>query len=127
MGPKEGGSEKVWEWGAALTSRLRSFETEMLASAYNRHFEFAYYHPLLLFNPALRDCLAGKLRPGNVHSAENWEKVLLSEIERQQKLGEALRESPCPEEAEVAPFLARPPAPFGLRWARRRRSGWKKR
>jgi len=25
------GSEKIWERGAALTSRLRSFETEMLA------------------------------------------------------------------------------------------------
>jgi hypothetical protein len=33
------------------------------------------------------DCLAGKLRPGNVHSAEDWEEVLLPEIERQQGLG----------------------------------------
>ncbi len=31
--------------------------------------------------------LEAKLRPGNVHSAENWEEVLLPEIERQQKLG----------------------------------------
>jgi len=31
--------------------------------------------------------LAGKLRPGNVHSAEDWEEVLLPEIERQQGLG----------------------------------------
>ena len=39
----------------------------------------------LLFN---RDgnCLAAKLRPGNVHSAEGWEELLLPEIERQQKL-----------------------------------------
>jgi len=28
-----------------------------------------------------------KLRPGNVHSAEDWEEVLLPEIERQQELG----------------------------------------
>jgi hypothetical protein len=33
------------------------------------------------------DCLAAKLRSGNAHSAENWEELLLPEIERQQKLG----------------------------------------
>ena len=31
--------------------------------------------------------MAAKLRPGNVHSAEGWEELLLPEIERQQKLG----------------------------------------
>jgi hypothetical protein len=126
------GSERIWERGAALTSRLQSFETELLAqednlaglaainreliakaegidspqhvvldmdsteipvygqqehSAYNGHFESTCYHPLLLFNRE-GDCLAGKLRPGNVHSAEDWEELLLPEIERQQKLGQ---------------------------------------
>ena len=33
------------------------------------------------------DCLAAKLRPGNVHSAKGWKELLLPEIERQQKLG----------------------------------------
>jgi hypothetical protein len=33
------------------------------------------------------DCLAAKLRPGNAHSADGWEDMLLPEIERQQKLG----------------------------------------
>jgi len=33
------------------------------------------------------DCLAVRLRPGNVHSAEDWETVLLPEIKRQQKQG----------------------------------------
>jgi len=125
------GSEKTWDRGAALTSRLQTFETEMLAeednfrslarinreliakaeaidtpqrivldidsteipvygqqenSAYNGHFESTCYHPLLLFNRE-GDCLAAKLRPGNVHSAEDWEELLLPEIERQQKLG----------------------------------------
>ena len=125
------GSEKIWERGAALTSRLQSFETELLAeegnlaglatinreliakaetlespqrvvldmdsteipvygqqehSAYNGHFESTCYHPLLLFNRE-GDCLAAKLRPGNVHSADGWEELLLPEIERQQKLG----------------------------------------
>ena len=125
------GSEKIWERGAALTSRLQSFETELLTqdenlaglaainrdliaraeamdspqrtvldmdsteipvygqqeqSAYNGHFESSCYHPLLLFNRE-GDCLAAKLRPGNVHSAKDWEELLLPEIERQQKLG----------------------------------------
>jgi hypothetical protein len=125
------GSEKLWDRGAALTSRLQTFETEMLAekenfaglgrlnrtligraeamdsacravldmdsteipvygeqeqTAYNGHFESTCYHPLLLFNRE-GDCLAAKLRPGNVHSAEDWKELLLPEIERQQKLG----------------------------------------
>jgi hypothetical protein len=125
------GSQKIWDRGAALTSRLQTFETEMLAgegnfsglarlnreligkaealnsptrtvldmdsteipvygeqeqSAYNGHFESTCYHPLLLFNRE-GDCLAAKLRTGNVHSAKDWEELLLPEIERQQRRG----------------------------------------
>jgi hypothetical protein len=125
------GSEKVLERGAALTSRLQSFETELLTqaenlaglatlnrelvakgkaidsrrrvvldmdstevpvygrqeqSAYNGHFESTCYHPLLLFNDQ-GDCLAAKLRPGNVHSADGWDELLLPEIDRQQTQG----------------------------------------
>ena len=125
------GSQKIWDRGAALTSTLHGFETEMLASeenllglmalnrglvgqgeafddservvldmdstespvhgqqegsAYNGHFESVCYHPLLLFNQH-GDCLAAKLRPGNVHSAEDWGELLLPEIERQQAAG----------------------------------------
>ena len=125
------GSEKIWERGAALTSRVHSFETELLTqdenlaglaainrellarveamesaqrvvldidsteipvygqqeqSAYNGHFETTCYHPLLLFNRE-GDCLAARLRPRNVHSAEDWDKVLLPEVDRQQKQG----------------------------------------
>ena len=125
------GSEKIWDRGAALPSRLQTFETDLLAedgnfaglarvnrelignaeaidspyrtvldmdsteipvygeqenSAYNGHFESTCYHPLLLFNRE-GDCLAAKLRPGNVHSAEDWEELLLPEIERQQRMG----------------------------------------
>jgi Transposase DDE domain group 1 len=125
------GSRRIWERGAALTSRLQSFETEVLTqadnlaglaalnrelvaraeaidsprrvvldldstevlvhgrqeqSAYNGHFESTCYHPLLLFNRE-GDCLAAKLRPGNVHSADGWEELLLPEIERQQAQG----------------------------------------
>ena len=56
-------------------------------SACNGHFESTCYHPLLLFNRE-GDCLAAKLRPGNVHSAEGWEELLLPEIERRQQQGE---------------------------------------
>ena len=118
------GSEKIWDRGAALTSRLQTFETEMLAeeenftslarinrelvgkaeatdaqrrivldmdsteipvygqqenSAYNGHFESTCYHPLLLFNRE-GDCLAAKLRPGNVHSADDWEEDDAAEL-----------------------------------------------
>jgi hypothetical protein len=55
-------------------------------SACNGHFETTCYHPLLLFTRE-GDCLAGKLRPGNAHSADDWEELLLPEIEWQQKLG----------------------------------------
>jgi len=125
------GSEKIWDRGAALTSRLQTFETDILAeeenfaglarlnreligkaeaihwqyravldmdsteipvygeqeqSAYNGHFESTCYHPLLLLNRE-GDCLAAQLRPGNVHSAEGWEELVLPEIERQQRMG----------------------------------------
>jgi len=50
-------------------------------SAYNGHFESVCYHPLFVFNPE-GDCLAARLRPGNVHSAEGWDEVLLPIIDR---------------------------------------------
>jgi len=50
-------------------------------SAYNGHFEAVCYHPLFVFNPE-GDCLAVKLRPGNVHSAQGWDEVLLPIIDR---------------------------------------------
>ena len=55
-------------------------------SAHNGHFESTSYHPLLLFNRE-GDCMAAKPRPGNVHSAADWDAVHLPAIERQQQLG----------------------------------------
>ena len=54
---------------------------EQEQTAYNGHFESTCYHPLLLFNRE-GDCLAAKLWPGNVHSADDWEELLLPEIAR---------------------------------------------
>jgi hypothetical protein len=124
-------SQKIWDRGAALTSTLHWFETELLTkeenliglmalnretlgqadcldssdrvvldmdssegpvhgeqegSAYNGHFESVCYHPLFLFN-SHGDCLAAKLRRGNVHSAGDWDELRLPEIERQQAEG----------------------------------------
>lgn len=59
---------------------------EQEGSGYNGHFESVCYHPLFLFNH-YGDCLVAKLRPGNVHSAEDWDELLLPEIERQQAEG----------------------------------------
>jgi hypothetical protein len=50
-------------------------------SAYNGHFEAVCYHPLFVFNPE-GDCRAVTLRPGNVHSAQGWDEVLLPIIDR---------------------------------------------
>ena len=58
-------------------------------SAYNGHFESVCYHPLFLFNEH-GDCLGATLRPGNVHSAEDWDDLLVPEIERQQAEGKCV-------------------------------------
>ena len=55
-------------------------------SAYNGHFESVCYHPLFLFTEH-GDCVAATLRPGNVPSADDWDDLLLPEIERQQAEG----------------------------------------
>ena len=55
-------------------------------SAYNGHFESVCYHPLFLFNDH-GDCVAAKLRPGNVSSADDWDELRVPEIERQQTQG----------------------------------------
>ena len=125
------GSPTRWDRGAALTSTLHWFETDLLTggenllglmavnrellaraemptragriviamdssespvhgaqegSAYNGHFTSVCYHPLFLFNEH-GDCLAATLRPGNVPSADDWDDLLVPELERQQAEG----------------------------------------
>ena len=55
-------------------------------SAYDGHVESVWYHPLFLFTEH-GDCVAATLRPGNVHSAEDWDDMLLPEIDRQHAEG----------------------------------------
>ena len=56
-------------------------------SAYNGHFESVCYHPLFVLNQD-GDCVAATLRPGNVHSADGWDKVLLPVIDRYRTRGQ---------------------------------------
>jgi hypothetical protein len=84
--------EDICPWRVLDITYLTAASTEIPVhgeqehSAYNGHFESTCYHPLLLLNSE-GDCLAAKLRTGNVHSAEGWDELLLPEIERQQKRG----------------------------------------
>ncbi len=56
------------------------------------HLESTRYHPLLLFKRE-GDCLAAKLRPGNVHRTESWEELLLPKIEPATAAGQGHRSS----------------------------------
>jgi hypothetical protein len=58
-------------------------------SAYNGHFESVCYHPLFVFNQD-GNCLAATLRPGNVHSADGWDEVLLPVIDRGRDRGQTV-------------------------------------
>ena len=53
-------------------------------AAYNGHFGCTCYHPLFLFNQ-FGDLERSSLRPGNVHSADDWESVLKPVVVRYQK------------------------------------------
>jgi len=50
-------------------------------SAYNGHFAKTCYHPLFVFNQ-YGDLERCRLRPGNVHSADNWQEVLEPVVKR---------------------------------------------
>ena len=65
-----------------MDSTERPVHGQQEGSVYNGHFESTCYHPLLLFSQH-GDCLAAKLRPGNGHRGEDWDELLLPEIERQ--------------------------------------------
>ena len=151
----------MWDRGAALTSTLHWFETELLTheenlvglrtmnrevlaqaeiatrvdrivldidssespvhgaqegSAYNGHFESVCYHPLFLFTEH-GDCLAATLRPGNVHSADDWDDLLLPEIDRQQAAGKrvALRADAAFAKPEIYDALEQRDVGYAIR------------
>jgi hypothetical protein len=54
-------------------------------SVWNGHFGCTCYHPLFVFNQ-FGDLERCALRPGNVHSADDWESVLKPVVERYQSM-----------------------------------------
>ena len=70
-----------------MDSSERPVQGQQEGSADNGHFESVCYHPLFLFTEH-GDCVAAKLRPGNVSSADDWEELLVPEIDRQQAEGQ---------------------------------------
>ena len=75
-GPVRAQSCSIWTPPRARSTVSRK------ASAYNGHFESTCYHPLLLFIPARRLSGGEDCDAGNVSSAEDWDELLLPEIER---------------------------------------------
>ena len=75
-------------------------------SAYNGHFGCTGYHPLFCFNQFgdLERCL---LRPGNVHSAEDWRGVLEPDVARyrNRKLRRHFRADAAFAKPEIYEFL----------------------
>jgi hypothetical protein len=84
------GRAETWDRSDRVVLDMDSSESpvhgQQEGSAYNGHFETVCYHPLFLFNDH-GDCLAAKLRPGNVSSADDWEELLVPEIDRRQAIG----------------------------------------
>src|ERR687896_417052 len=62
---------------------------EQEGSAWNGHFGCTCYHPLFVFNQ-FGDLERCRLRPGNVHSADDWRLVLEPVIARYRERGVAL-------------------------------------
>jgi hypothetical protein len=58
-----------------IDSSVSPTSGEQEGAAYNGHFGSTCYHPLFVFNQ-FGDLERCALRPGNVHSAEGWRKVL---------------------------------------------------
>jgi hypothetical protein len=67
------GQAETWDRSDRVVLDMDSSESpvhgQQEGSAYNGHFETVCYHPLFLFNDH-GDCLAAKLRPGNVSSGD---------------------------------------------------------
>ena len=63
-----------------LDSSVSPTHGDQEGTAYNGHFGCTCYHPLFLFNQ-FGDLERSSLRPGNVHSADDWESVLKPVVE----------------------------------------------
>jgi hypothetical protein len=68
--------EKSWPAVLDMDSTEILVHSEQEQSAYFTQCASTCYHPLLLFNSG-GDCAAAKMRPGNVHSVDDWKQRLL--------------------------------------------------
>jgi hypothetical protein len=72
------GRAETWDRSDRTVLDMDSSESpvhgQQEGSAYNGHFKSVCSHPLFLFNDH-RDCLAAKLRSGNVSSADDWDEL----------------------------------------------------
>jgi len=68
-----------------LDSSVSPTHGDQEGTAYNGHFGCTCYHPIFLFNQ-FGDLERCSLRPGNVHSADGWRKVLEPVVERYRDL-----------------------------------------
>jgi Transposase DDE domain group 1 len=64
-----------------MDSSVSPTHGEQELSVWNRHYECTCYHPLFVFNQ-FGDLERCALRPGNVHSADEWEGVLKPVVAR---------------------------------------------
>ena len=84
-----------------MDSSVSPTHGEQEGTAYNGHFGCTCYHPLFVFNQ-FGDLERCALRPGNVHSADDWRSVLEPVVARYRGSGQAAilpgrrRPSPCP-------------------------------
>src|SRR5215212_5645359 len=69
-----------------MDSSVSPTHGEQEGTAYNGHFGCTCYHPLFVFNQ-FGDLERCALRPGNVHSAEDWRSVLEPVIARYRERG----------------------------------------
>jgi hypothetical protein len=92
-------------------------------SAYNGHFGCTCYHPLFCFNQ-FGDLERSLLRPGNVHSAEDWRLVLEPVVERYRNrdLRRYFRADAAFAKPEIYEFLEAEGYAYAIRLPTNRRS-----
>src|SRR3982074_3566079 len=66
-----------------MDSSVSPTHGEQENGVWNGHYDYTCYHPLFVFNQ-FGDLERCSLRPGNVHSADEWEGVLTPVVERYQ-------------------------------------------
>jgi len=83
---RAGEQTKSWRIILDLDSSESPVHGQQEGSSYNGHFGCVCYHPLFCFNH-YGDCEAAMLRPGHVHSADDWQQLLEPVVARYRASG----------------------------------------